>query len=326
MRCPTLTKIPPPPPGKTGWPWTEESIQLSNKMPDGSSWPKISIVTPSLNQGQFIEETIRSVLLQGYPNIEYIVIDGGSTDESLAIIKKYDKWLTYWVSEPDSGQSAAINKGVRKTNGDIAAWINSDDSYCIGTFNKIAQIMWRNGQCDKGLVIGNAFVTDAYGNIISHQIGTKFDYNNIITFWKGPWIPQPSVFILGDIFRNNLLDESLHYSMDWDLWVRLSIAYDFHYYSDFFANYRYHEASKTIISKEPFWDESNRQFKKHRLKGVKGFMLLVGLNKWRIKRFYHSLVREYLKYLLLKSFGKGIFDKIKKTKLRYFPSLSKNKL
>ena len=105
MHCPTLAELPPPPPDKTGWPWSEESPPLPATMPDGSPWPRISIVTPSYNQGQFIEETIRSVLLQGYPNLEYIVMDGGSTDNSVEIVRNYNSWLAYWVSEPDRGQA-----------------------------------------------------------------------------------------------------------------------------------------------------------------------------------------------------------------------------
>ena len=113
MQCPTLSELPSPPPGKTGWPWTEESRRLSSQTPDGRPWPRISVVTPSFNQGKFIEETIRSVLLQGYPNLEYFVFDGGSTDNSVEIIKKYSPWLTYWVSERDNGQSDAINRGLK---------------------------------------------------------------------------------------------------------------------------------------------------------------------------------------------------------------------
>src|SRR5262245_43472888 len=129
MQCPTLAELPPPPSAKTGWPWTEESRRLSNRTTEDRAWPRISVVTPSFNQGKFIEETIRSILLQGYPNLEYIVIDGGSTDNSLEVIKRYSPWLSYWVSEKDRWQSHAINKGMSHATGDIVAWLNSDDLY-----------------------------------------------------------------------------------------------------------------------------------------------------------------------------------------------------
>src|SRR5437763_13110939 len=105
MRCPTLKELPSPRGNRTGWPWMQEIQQLPERMADGKPWPKISIVTPSFNQGEFIEETIRSVLLQGYLNLEYIIIDGESTDSSVEVIKKYEPWLTYWVSEKDNGQA-----------------------------------------------------------------------------------------------------------------------------------------------------------------------------------------------------------------------------
>jgi cellulose synthase/poly-beta-1,6-N-acetylglucosamine synthase-like glycosyltransferase len=129
MRCPTLNELTSPPADKTGWPWTEESPLLPDKMEGDCDWPKISIVTPSYNQGRFIEETIRSVLLQGYPNLEYIIIDGGSTDNSVEIINKYEPWLTYWVSEPDRGQSHGINKGFEKATCEVFGWLNSDDYF-----------------------------------------------------------------------------------------------------------------------------------------------------------------------------------------------------
>src|SRR5438128_8689064 len=99
MRCPTVNELPPPPAGKRGWPWNEETTEAPHGIPDDQPWPRLSITTPNYNCGQFLEETIRSILLQGYPDLEYTIIDAGSTDSSLEIIRKYEKWLTYWVSE-----------------------------------------------------------------------------------------------------------------------------------------------------------------------------------------------------------------------------------
>src|SRR5687767_13410040 len=123
----TLKELPPPPSGKTGWPWTEQSPLLPAAMPDGRPWPRISIVTASYNQGLFIEETIRSILLQGYPNLEYVIMDGGSTDESVAIIKKYEQHLGFWVSEKDQGAADALRRGFEQVTGSILAYLNSDD-------------------------------------------------------------------------------------------------------------------------------------------------------------------------------------------------------
>src|SRR5262245_29806610 len=126
MRCPNLSDLPSPPPNRQGWPWTQEGAPRLDGTP-GECWPRISIVTPSYNQGRFLEETIRSVLLQGYPDLEYIVIDGGSADDSVEIIRKYERWLSFWVSERDRGQVDAINKGLRRCSGVLRNWLNSDD-------------------------------------------------------------------------------------------------------------------------------------------------------------------------------------------------------
>src|SRR5258705_13923946 len=135
MRSPTLRDLPPPPPGKTGWPWTEETQPAADVLPNKSFQrisprisrisPRVSIVTPSFNQGRFLEETIRSVLLQGYPDLEYIVIDVGSTDQRIEIIQKCEKWLANWLSEKDAGQADPINKGVSHATGKCRAALNA---------------------------------------------------------------------------------------------------------------------------------------------------------------------------------------------------------
>ncbi len=228
----------------TDWPWNAEIPYIPQTMPDGSAWPKISIVTPSYNQAEFIEETIRSVICQGYPNLEYIIIDGGSTDGSVEIIKKYEEYLTYWVSEPDQGQAHAINKGLRKTNGEIIAWINSDDTYLPNTFLRISKLFKDKSQ---RLVFGKAH----YINDKSQIIGT---YNSFplpngyqkFRYWRGWGIPQATVF-----FNKNLLDdygyidESYNYSFDYELFIRYSQHLQFTFLNEFFANYRIHEKSKT---------------------------------------------------------------------------------
>lgn len=223
MRCPFLKELPSPP-DKTGWPWTEESPQLPDTMPDGLLWPKISIITPSLNQGQFIEETIRSVLLQGYPDVEYIIIDGGSTDETLDVIRKYERWLTYWVSEPDRGQSQAINKGFNLSKGEIVAWINADDIYLPDSFEKIIRFFVENQHIH--MVYGNCYLIDENSENIG-ELDVLGDYSLKRLIESEDYIAQPSVFFRREVVEEcGGLNESLQYSMDYDLWVRIGLLYE----------------------------------------------------------------------------------------------------
>ena len=127
--------LPPAPAHCTGWPWTTHTTATPATE---LSWPRISIVTPSYNQGHYLEETIRSVLLQGYPNLEYIVIDGGSQDNSLEIIQKYQPWIAYWHSQPDRGQADALNQGFARATGEICAYLNSDDLFLPNTLFSVA--------------------------------------------------------------------------------------------------------------------------------------------------------------------------------------------
>lgn len=220
----TLSDLPPPPPSKSGWPWTEQTEPLPEWMPDGSEWPRISIVTPSYNQGEFIEETIRSVLLQGYPNLEYIIIDGGSTDNSVAIIEKYEKYLTYWVSEKDRGQSHAINKGLKRISGDIWAYLNSDDRYLNGTFKRVAQEFHKNPQTL--WITGHARYLDADGSPVKLMIPTPVNHKkDALIRWEGPKHPiciEPANFMRRVVIEKyGFYEEFLNYCMDFEFNIRL---------------------------------------------------------------------------------------------------------
>ena len=133
MNPPRIQDLPAPPAGKNGWPWTDETSPTQARLADGHPWPRVSIITPVYNGAAFLEESIRSVLLQGYPDLEYIVIDGGSHDGSVEIIRKYSPWLAFWGSEPDRGQSHAINKGLAKATGFYFNWHNADDILLPGS-------------------------------------------------------------------------------------------------------------------------------------------------------------------------------------------------
>jgi glycosyltransferase involved in cell wall biosynthesis len=191
MHYPNLSELPPPPAGKTGWPWTQESKLLPEQMPDGSKWPQISIVTPNYNCGRFLEETIRSVLLQGYPNLEYIVIDGGSTDNSVEIIKKYEPWLTYWVSEPDKGQVDAINKGLQRVTGQWFNWLNGDDILLSGSLKTLATIS--NLQPEANWITGTGLFLSTEGALVDYWVPWR---NNPAILGLGyPSFPQDATFI-----------------------------------------------------------------------------------------------------------------------------------
>lgn len=254
MRCPTLLDLPSPPDGKTGWPWTEETPQLPDTMPDGRPWPRISIVTPSYNQGQFIEETIRSVLLQGYPNLEYIIIDGGSTDGSVEIIKKYEPWLAYWVSEKDRGQSHAINKGFARSTGEIMAWLNSDDIYA----HQMLQIIANAFACGAKWVCGNGYRLEPNGMYVPMTISKEISN---LEYWllRCPLIQQSTFWHVSLWHRAKILNESLQFSFDYELWLRfVSLGYFPHTVNYFLSVFRLHSDSKTTKNEINFFDENRR--------------------------------------------------------------------
>jgi glycosyltransferase involved in cell wall biosynthesis len=241
MHCPSLSELPLSPLGKTGWPWTKESSQLPALMPDGSEWPRISIVTPSYNQGQFIEETIRSVLLQGYPNIEYVIIDGGSTDNTLEIINKYQQYITYWISEPDKGQSHALNKGFRKATGQLIGWQNSDDFYHSDTFVKAAEASLASPNID--IIYGNTNNIDTSGEFIRKYPVSSFDIHEMIPYLN---MCNQSLFFKDTIFtEGNFIDENFCHAMDLEFLVRLALEnYKFYFDPGILGYYRVHKNSK----------------------------------------------------------------------------------
>ncbi len=184
--------------------------------------PTVTIVTPSYNQAEFLEAAILSVLNQDYPKIEYLIIDGGSTDGSVEIMRKYQDRLEYWVSEPDRGQSHAINKGFERANGEILGWLNSDDLYCPGAVR--AAVDFLKSHPDVALMYGRADLIDSEGGILHPIPWEDFDVPGCIARQRYP-IPQPAAFFRRDAMqRVGLLDEQLYYWMDWDYWIRIGLA------------------------------------------------------------------------------------------------------
>ncbi|MCJ7580950.1 MAG: glycosyltransferase [Candidatus Aminicenantes bacterium] len=246
-----IKHFPPPFSNKIGWPWMNECPSMPDMVPNGKPWPKISIVTPSYNQGNYLEETIRSVILQGYPNLEYIIIDGGSTDNSIEIIKKYESWLTYWTSKKDKSQSDAINKGFKRTTGEILAWLNSDDYYEPHALSCVAIEI--NASENRHIVMGHVRQVDAEGKkvrIWKTRTPTFYSFLNQFRLYliRGLVVmpSQPSVFWHRKVFENlGLLRTDLKYVMDYEYWLRmLSNGYRFHQISYILSNYRFYDLSK----------------------------------------------------------------------------------
>jgi glycosyltransferase involved in cell wall biosynthesis len=219
QRVPTLTDLPPPPPGRTGWPWTKETPPARTP-PSAGPWPRISIITPVLNHADTIEETIRSVLLQGYPNLEYIIMDGGSTDGTRDVIERYRPWLACAVSEPDGGRSDAINKGLRRATGQVLAYINADDAYtpgalqAVGAAFAVPAVQWLSGP----------------GRLVGPDAGWGCTWPE--KPWREPWqwaagsrLCQPSTFWRRDVTEAiGEFDTGLQVSMDQDYWLRMATA------------------------------------------------------------------------------------------------------
>lgn len=234
-----------------------------------SNYPKISIVTASYNQGQFIEETILSVLNQNYPNLEYIVIDGGSTDNSVEIIKKYQRHLTYWVSENDKGQANAINKGLKLCTGEIFNWLNSDDYLEPGALHKISVAF---DDDNVNIVAGKVrnFSTTSEEIIPNQKLSAK----GLMCWEPGVKFVQPGVWMRRTLIEQcGGIDEQFHYAFDWDLYIRYLYCFpQVKELDDLLVHFRLHENSKTQSLLEKFAIEEREIIEK--IYALDGYPLL----------------------------------------------------
>lgn len=213
----SLDELPPPPAGRTGWPWASVTPALA-RATRADSWPKISLVMPNFNQGRYLEEAIRSVLLQAYPNLEFFVIDGGSTDDSVAILRKYTPWLSGWVSERDRGQSHAINKGFACCTGEIFNWLCGDDLLQPGALFQVAQAFTEEPACD--VVAGNCYFLYETDPTRSGSRSPELQRLRRSPFASAVW--QPSCFMRRSLIaRPHVVPDDLHYCMDRELWCYL---------------------------------------------------------------------------------------------------------
>ena len=243
--------------------------------------PLVSIITPSYNQVQFLEKTIESVLAQDYPNLEYIIVDGDSTDGSKELIQSYEKEITAWISEPDQGQSEAINKGFELAKGEIFAWLNSDDLYYPWAIEQAVDYLLKTPEV--GMVYGDTDIIDDNGQVIGMFNAQQTNYQRLMR--GGVYIPQPAAFWYSDLYRKvGALDTSYYFAMDYDLWVRFAKNAEIRYIPQLWSSFRIHGHGKTMVSDDRCWPEMRRVFQRE---GGGLFSLFMG--KYVLRRLISPL-------------------------------------
>lgn len=248
---------------------------------------KISIITPSLNQGRFIEDTILSVQNQDYDNVEHIVMDGGSTDGTVDILKKYSHLK--WISEPDSGQTNAGNKAIKISAGDIIGWLNSDDLYFENIFSEIASIFEINPQVSA--IYGDYHWIDEDGNYIKKVRELSFSARRLLYF---NCIPHPTVFLRKDVFdKVGLFREDFECSMDYEFWLRLHQKCEIIHVPMFIAKARFHSCSKSFLSKK-----EHKEYQKViiQIHGDLYERIRKSHTMWFINKLYYRLLKEWLEF------------------------------
>ena len=235
--------------------------------------PLVSIITPSFNQARYIEATIQSVISQDYPNIEYFIVDGGSIDDTVEIIKKYaletdsllsdvqqravglQKKVNWWVSEKDQGQTDAINKGFARANGEILAWLNSDDTYEPDAISSAVKYLMDHPEV--GMVYGDCNFINEDGNVIGKFGSAQTNYDLLRQGYVH--IPQQTMFFRAEFWKQvGPLDPSFYFAMDYDLWTRLAARTELKYVPQTWANFRLHTSGKTIAADDRCWPEMIR--------------------------------------------------------------------
>lgn len=276
--------------------------------------PKVSVVTPSFNQGNFIEQTILSVLNQDYSNIEYIVIDGGSKDSTVDVIKKYERKIKYWISEKDNGQTDAINKGLKLATGDILCYLNSDDLLLPGAISFVVDLFQERPEVD--IIYGCTKMVDQNRNILLERHDNDFDFSMLL--YGINYIQQPSTFWKLRVTQAiGYFDESLHYNMDYEYWLRAAYNKNrFKYVDVFLSEYRLHLSSKSVMNSKDIYKE--RRLIRRKYSKIPFYNYLDGLffpilnGVFRIKRQVVKILKHGHVELVPGKFLYWYFKKIKK--------------
>ncbi len=296
-----IHQLPIPPKNKTGWPWAQESSVWTRTVSSDFLWPKITVVTPSYNQGTFLEETMRSIILQEYPNLEWFVIDGGSTDKSLSLIEKYSPFIDFWVSESDKGQSHALNKGFSRASGDLFCWLNSDDVWLPNTLKEMAY-WFRQGY---EFVSADTHFIDAQGSFLRKSTNwqrenTLFD---LLCLWKEDVSPpQPAMFFSRHLFLEvGPIEESLNFTMDFDLWIKMARHCQLLYVNQVWSLSRVHPEAKGVKASKKFVQEGQFLVKKALEKESWAFRWrywwVKHTSKGHMARYVPSLIIRFVRWL-----------------------------